>query len=118
MFALSVPCVLGFNLIPPLFEIGGEGKVIMDVEDFIVSNVLLPLGSLIFVIFCTSRYGWGWKKFTAEANEGKGLKVANWMRPYVAYVLPVIVFALFVIGVLAFFGIDVYSMIVNLFAAA
>ena len=105
MFALSLPCILGFNLIPSLLLPNGKELVIMDIEDFIVSNVLLPLGSLIFVIFCTSRYGWGWKKFTSEANEGKGLKVANWLRPYVAYVLPAIILGLFVIGVINFFAV-------------
>ena len=69
----------------------GPDTCIMDLEDFIVSNILLPVGSLIIVLFCTTRYGWGWEKFTAEANEGKGLKAARWMRPYMTYVLPLIV---------------------------
>ncbi len=98
MFVLSMPCVLGFNVwknIQPL----GAGTNIMDLEDFLVSNILLPIGSLIFVLFCTTRYGWGWKKFMAEANEGKGLKVAKWMRPYMTYVLPVIILSLFLMGI-------------------
>ncbi len=70
----------------------------MDLEDFIVSNLLLPGGSLLFVLFCTCRYGWGFKKFQAEANEGKGMKVANWMRGYLTYVLPVVVVVLFAMG--------------------
>ena len=70
---------------------------------FLVSNLMLPLGSLIFVLFCTTRYGWGWKNFMAEANEGTGLKVAKWMRPYMTYVLPVIVFVIFVVGLIGFF---------------
>ena len=97
LFALSVPCVLGFNVwknVEPM----GKGSNIMDLEDFIVSNLLLPLGSLIFVIFCTCRYGWGWKKFTAEANEGRGLKVAGWMRGYMTFVLPLILIGIFFIG--------------------
>ena len=65
--------------------------------------MLLPVGSIIFVIFWTCRYGWGWNKFTAEANEGKGLKVPKWLRPYCAYVLPVIVTFLFVAGLINFF---------------
>ena len=96
MILLSLPCVLGFNL---LSDVTLGGKNIMDMEDFAVSNVLLPLGSLTMVLFCTLRYGWGWKKFVAEANEGKGLKVAKWMRPYVTSVLPLIILILFIIGI-------------------
>lgn len=95
---LSVPCVLGYNLwsfIQPL----GEGTTLMDLEDFIVSNLLLPMGSLTFIVFCTSRYGWGWKNFVKEANEGRGLKVANWMRGYMTFVLPVLVLVLLIIGI-------------------
>ena len=76
----------------------GEGSNIMDLDDFVVSNLLLPLGALTFILFCTTRYGWGWKNFTDEANEGKGMKVANWMRGYISYVLPVVVVVIFVIG--------------------
>ena len=64
---------------------------------------MLPLGSLIFILFCTTRYGWGWEKFMQEANEGTGLKVAKWMRPYMTYVLPVIVLVIFVVGLVGFF---------------
>lgn len=78
----------------------GAGSSIMDLEDFLVSNILLPLGSLIYVLFCVTRYGWGWDKFQKEANEGKGLKVANWMRPYMTYVLPIIVLVIFIMGIL------------------
>ena len=78
----------------------GSGSNVMDLEDFIVSNLILPLGSLIYVIFCTTRYGWGFKNFVAEANEGKGLKVANWMRGYMTFILPVILIAIFLIGIL------------------
>ena len=100
MFFLSLPCVLGFNLWSGFAPLG---KNIMDWEDFIVSNILLPLGSLIFVLFCVSRYGWGWKKFSDEANEGKGLKVAKWMRPYMTFVLPVIMIIFFIISFIGFF---------------
>ncbi len=102
MFVLSLPCVFGFNLLSG-FTPFGAGSSIMDLEDFIVSNILLPLGSLTFVLFCTSRYGWGWKKFTAEANEGKGLKVPSWIRFYASYILPVIIFVFFIIGIINFF---------------
>ena len=76
----------------------------MDLEDFVVSNLILPLGSLIFVLFCTTRYGWGWKKFMKEANEGKGLKVANWMRGYMTFVLPVVLVVIFLLGLYSTFG--------------
>ncbi len=99
LFLLSVPCVLGFNVIKA-FEPMGSGSNVMDLEDFIVSNLILPLGSLIFVLFCTTRYGWGWKNFVAEANEGKGIKVANWMRGYMTFVLPVILIVIFLVGIL------------------
>ena len=74
----------------------------MVLEDFFVSNLALPLGSLIFIIFCVARYGWGWDKFVAEANEGEGLKVQKWMRPYLPFVLPVMVGFIFVVGILSF----------------
>lgn len=97
MFVLSLPCVFGFNIWSNI-QIAGKG--IMDMEDFAVSNVLLPLGSLIFVLFCVTRYGWGWDNFVKEANEGKGLKVASWMRGYMTFVLPIIVLVIFIIGIL------------------
>lgn len=102
LLVLSMPCILGFNLLSG-FQPLGSGSTILDLEDFIVSNVLLPLGSFIFVIFCTTRYGWGWKNFKAEANAGKGLKIKNWMRGYMTYVLPVIVLALFIVGIVNVF---------------
>ena len=102
IFLLSLPCLLGYNLWSNVLPIAGHD--ILDSEDFMVSNVMLPLGSALFVLFCTCRYGWGWKKFMAEANEGTGLKVAQWMRPYMTYVLPVIVFVIFIIGLVGFFG--------------
>ena len=101
IFLLSLPCLLGYNVWSHILPIAGHD--ILDSEDFLVSNLMLPLGSLIFVLFCTTRYGWGWKKFMAEANEGTGLKVAKWMRPYMTYVLPVIVFVIFVVGLIGFF---------------
>ena len=96
-----MPCVLGWNIWSGFQPLGKETNV-MVLEDFFVSNLALPLGSLIFVIFCVTRYGWGWDKFVAEANEGEGLKVQKWMRPYVTYVLPVMVGFIFVVGILSF----------------
>ena len=95
---LSLPCVLGYN-VWSAFQPFGENSAVLDLEDFLVSNLWLPLGSLVYLLFCTSRYGWGWKNFLQEANTGRGLKMGNWMRVYVTYVLPVIVVLLFLIGI-------------------
>ncbi len=97
MIVLSMPCVLGFNVLSGIQPLG-SGSTIMDGEDFLVSNILLPLGSLIFVLFATQRYGWGWDNFLAEANQGKGLKMANWMRFYMTWILPIIVLIIFIMG--------------------
>lgn len=97
---LSMPCVLGFNVLSGLKLPGGS---VLDFEDFLVSNNLLPLGSLVYLLFCTSRYGWGFKNFMAEANLGKGLHFPKWARFYVSYILPLIVLAIFVLGYISFF---------------
>lgn len=97
MLILSLPCALGFNILSDIQPFG-SGTSIMDLEDFIVGNILLPGGSLIFIIFCVSRYGWGWNNFIKEANEGKGLKVKNWMRGYMTFVLPAIVAVILILG--------------------
>jgi len=102
MLILSLPCILGFNLLSEITPFG-EGSTIMDLEDFIVSNILLPLGSLVFVIFCVSNKGWGFRNFVNEANQGKGLKVKQWMRSYMTYVLPLIIIILFLISIYNFF---------------
>ena len=95
---LSMPCVLGYNLwASDIFA--PFGGTIMDLEDFLVSNILLPLGSLVYLLFCVTRYGWGWKNFKAEANAGKGLKFHNWMRIYFTYILPLIVLFIFGFGI-------------------
>lgn len=95
MFVLSMPCILGFNI---WSDIRVGGRSIMDMEDFAVSNLLLPIGSLLFVLFCTTRYGWGWDRFAAEANEGRGVKVAKWMRPYMTFVLPLMILVILIMG--------------------
>ena len=97
----AIPCVLGYNVWSG-FQPLGEGTNIMVLEDFFVSNLALPLGSLIFVLFCVTHYGWGWDNFIKEANEGTGLKVPNWMRGYMTFVLPVIVIGIFVVGVASY----------------
>lgn len=94
---LSLPCILGFNVWSGFSPLG-EGKNILDLEDFFVSNNLLPIGSLIYLLFCTSKIGWGWKNFREEANTGEGLRFPKWARVYVSYVLPVIVLFIFIQG--------------------
>lgn len=104
LFILSVPCILGFNVWSGFMPFG-EGSNIMDLEDFIVSNVALPIGSLVFVLFCVTRYGYGWNNFVEEANQGKGLKIKKWMRGYMTFVLPTMVIAVFIIGIIQKFFI-------------
>ena len=100
---LSMPCVLGFNVWSG-FAPFGEGTNVLDLEDFIVSNNLLPLGSLIYLLFCTCRYGWGWDSFLAEADCGSGVKFPKWARLYVTFILPLIVLFIFVQGYIAKFS--------------
>ena len=97
MFAASLPCVLGFNVLSG-FEPLGKGTNILDLEDFIVSNNLLPLGALVYLLFCTSRYGWGWNNFIAEADAGQGIKFPKWLRLYMTYLLPLLMLTIFVQG--------------------
>lgn len=94
---LSMPCVLGFNVWSGFAPLG-PGSNIQDLEDFIVSNNLLPIGSLIYLLFCTSRYGWGYDKFLAEANAGTGIKFPKGVRFYVSYILPLIILGIFIQG--------------------
>lgn len=102
LFVLSLPCCLGFNVLSFIQPLG-EGTSIMDLEDFLVSNLILPLGSLVIILFCVLKKGWGWDNFLSEANSGKGLKMKKFMKGYMTYVLPVMVFALFVIGMIRAF---------------
>ena len=94
---LSLPCVLGFNVWSGFMPLGA-GSNIQDLEDFIVSNNLLPIGSLIYLLFCTSRYGWGYDKFLEEANAGTGLKFPKGVKFYVSYILPLIILGIFIQG--------------------
>lgn len=97
IIALSIPCVLGFNAWSS-FAPFGEGSTILDLEDFLVSNNLLPIGSLVYLLFCTSRYGWGFENFLKEANAGEGLRFPRWVKGYVSYVIPVIILFIFIQG--------------------
>lgn len=99
LIVLSLPCVLGYNIwsaIQPL----GEGSTILDLEDFIVSNVILPIGSLIYLLFCVAKQGWGFEKYMKEANTGEGLKLPRWIRVYVTYILPVLLIFLILKGLI------------------
>ena len=95
---LSVPCVLGYNVWAwDGFAI--FGGAVLDLEDFLVSNIFLPLGSLVYLLFCVGRHGWGWKNYKEEVNTGHGLKMHDWMRGYLTYGLPAIVLFIFAFGI-------------------
>ncbi len=94
---LTLPCILGFNLLKWSDEVS-----IMDIEDYLVSNILLPIGALVIVLFCTRKNAWGFDAFSAEANQGKGAKIKRWMKPYLQYLLPLIILFIFVIGIFSF----------------
>lgn len=95
---LSLPCALGFNVFSG-FKPFGEGSTVLDLEDFILSSIILPAGCLVCVLFCVSRrFGWGYDNFIKEANTGKGIKMPKWVRGYLIYVLPVIVLIVFIQG--------------------
>ena len=91
----SLPCALGYNVLSSIQPLG-SGSAILDLEDFIVSNFLLPLGSLVYLLFCTSRYGWGFKNYQQESNLGEGIKVKNWMQGYLTIILPIAVIFVFI----------------------
>ena len=103
LFLLSLPCCLGFNVLSFIQPLGA-GSTIMDLEDFIVSNLILPLGSLVVILFCVLKKGWGWDNYLGEANTGKGLKLRQFMKGYMTFVLPAMVIVLFVIGMIRTFG--------------
>lgn len=101
--ALSLPCIFGFSFSFTFFR---KPMQVLDLEDFLLSNILLPIGALIIVLFCSSKKtGWGFHNFSNEANHGKGLKIRKWMRYYTFFVLPIIIFAVFILGLFDFFGI-------------
>ena len=101
ILVLSLPCALGYNVLKDFHPFTSD-SAILDLEDFIVSNCMLPLGSLIYILFCTSKKGWGFDNFLREANTGKGPKVARWLKPYFTYVLPLIIIFVFVMGIISF----------------
>ena len=93
----SMPCVLGYNLWSS-FQPRGEGSTVLDLEDFIVSNLLLPIGSLIFLLFCVTKWGWGFDKYLEEVNSGEGIKFPKILRGYVTYVIPCIIVVIIILG--------------------
>lgn len=97
VMVLSLPCILGFTVLENV-QIAGKG--IMDIEDYTVSNLLLPIGSLVYVLFCTTRYGWGWENYLSEVNTGKGMKLSKYLRPYTTYILPIIILTVLVMSIL------------------
>lgn len=103
IIVLSLPCAFGFNLLSNIMPFG-EGSTILDLEDFIISNNILPLGSLVYVLFCTSkRYGWGWKNFMKEVNTGEGIAYPEKLRFYATYILPVVLILLWIQGYISKF---------------
>ena len=103
MIILSLPCALGFNVLSGVTPFGG-GSTILDLEDFIVSNNLLPIGSLIYVLFCSlNKKGWGWDNFLTESNTGKGIRFPKVLKVYVKFVLPILLIAIWVQGYIAKF---------------
>lgn len=97
LIVLSLPCVFGYNIWSAFHPMGAE-STILDLEDFMVSNVILPIGSLIYLLFCVTRYGWGFDKYLQEANTGEGLKIPKGIRIYVTYILPVLLILLILQG--------------------
>ena len=95
---LSLPCVFGYNIWSDFHPI--LGKDVLDSEDFLVSNLLLPIGSLVYLLFCVSKWGWGFDKYVAEANKGEGLKFAKWLKPYFQFILPALIVVIFLQGLL------------------
>ncbi len=94
---LAVPCILGYSVLSSFHPLG-PGTQILDLEDFLISSTIMPLGSLLFAIFCAHRSGWGWDGFIKEADTGKGLRFPSWLRVYVKWILPFIIGIIFIKG--------------------
>ena len=96
LLVLSLPCVFGYNIWSNVHLIGGRD--VLDSEDFIVSNLLLPIGSLVYLLFCVTKWGWGFDKYLAEANHGKGLKLFPKLKPYFQWILPILILIILIQG--------------------
>lgn len=97
MFLLSLPCTLGFNVLSGFRPFGKDSSV-LDLEDFLLSNNILPFGALLFLFFCCHRWGWGWENFLKETDQGQGVTFPHWLRPYLQYILPCVLVLLFIQG--------------------
>ena len=97
---LAITTALGYSVFK--FQPFAEGTAWLDFWDFLVSNNILPLGSLVLALYCCNRFGWGWDNFLAEANEGKGLKVKSWMKPVFQYVVPAAIIFIYIYGMVTF----------------
>jgi len=102
ILVLSMPALLGYNVWSDVKLI--PGKDILDSEDFVVSQLLLPLGALVFLLFCVTKWGWGFDKYLEEANTGKGMKMPRWLKPYFQFILPVLILVILVTGLVGAFG--------------
>ncbi len=98
MLICSMPCVLGYNIWSGVHPF--PGKDILDSEDFIVSNLLLPIGALIYLLFCVTKWGWGFDKYIEECNKGEGLMMPKWLKPYFQFVLPLLILVILVQGLI------------------
>lgn len=110
MLMLSLPCALGYNLLGDFHPFNSKTNV-LDLEDFIVSNCILPLGSLIYILFCTSKKGWGFDNFIKEANTGNGPKVSKCLKPYFTYILPIIIVFVFIMGIITYEFADGFTIL-------
>ena len=98
MLVASLPALLGYNVLSDLRLIGGRD--ILDTEDFIVSNLLLPIGALVYLLFCVTKFGWGFDNYLEECNTGKGLKMPKWLKPYFQFILPVLILVILITGLI------------------
>jgi len=98
LMLLSLPCVFGYNIWSDFHPI--LGKDVLDSEDFLVSNLLLPIGSLVYLLFCVTKWGWGFDKYLAEANKGAGIKLSPKLKPYFQWVLPILIVIILLQGLL------------------
>ena len=98
VFFFSIPCVLGYNVLSGMHFIGARD--VLDSEDFLVSNILLPGGALIYLLFCVTKYGWGFDRYAAEVNKGSGLKMPLWIKPYFQFILPLLILVILIRGLM------------------
>lgn len=96
---MSIPCVLGFNVLSSFAPLGA-GSTVLDLEDFLVSSIILPVGSLIILLFCTSKYGWGFENYISEVNTGKGIKMPRVLKIYLKYILPLVILFIIIDGLI------------------